>query len=159
MIGAAIEVHRHLGPGFFEAVYEESLAIEFGLRGIPFERQQALRVVYKGSFVGEGRVDFVVGGSLIVEIKAVKQLTEVHTAQVMSYLKAAHVGLGLLLNFKEPVMRRGVKRVVWSRATSHAQHRTDYVQKGQETHTGLVVPSRNTAIALEPVKEDLDAIA
>lgn len=116
VIGAAIEVHRHLGPGFQEAVYEEALAIEFRLRAISFERQPRVAVRYKGQEVGDGRPDFVVGDStpIIVEVKAVTQLAMVHRAQVISYLKALCCPLGLLLNFKESTMRGGVKRVVWS---------------------------------------------
>ena len=105
VIGAAIEVHRHLGPGFSEAVYEEALAIEFQLREIPFSRQCALPVRYEGREVGEGRADFVVGRALVVEIKAVQGLSDVHAAQVISYLKAGDFRLGLLLNFREAAMR------------------------------------------------------
>lgn len=112
VIGAAIEVHRHLGPGFIEGVYEEALAVEFGLRGIPFERQKILGVSYKGRSVGEGRVDFLVGGCLIVETKAVDALAPIHQAQVISYLKATGFQLGLLINFKVPMLREGIKRII-----------------------------------------------
>ena len=81
-------MHRHLGPGFSEGLYEEALAIEFGLRTIPFSRQHPLRVSYKGYPVGEGRADFVIAESLVVEVKAVQQLLDVHSGQVISYLKA-----------------------------------------------------------------------
>src|SRR5262249_20937170 len=81
VIGAAIEVHRHLGPGFLESVCEEALAVEFGLRGIPFARQPATDVQYKGRVVGQGRPDYVVGGELVVEVKAVRELAPVHQAQ------------------------------------------------------------------------------
>ena len=74
VIGAAIEVHRHLGPGFSEVIYEEALAVEFHLRQIPFERQPSVKVTYKGHLVGNGRPDFIVGRSLVVEVKAVTQL-------------------------------------------------------------------------------------
>lgn len=114
VIGAAIEVHRHLGPGFLENVYEEALAIEFTLRNIPFERQTPLPVDYKEHHVGEGRVDLLVGGELLVELKAVEALAPIHKAQLISYLKATGLHLGLLINFNVPVLRAGVQRVVLS---------------------------------------------
>jgi GxxExxY protein len=118
VIGAAIEVHRTLGPGFLETIYEEAIAVEFELRRISFERQPGVDVTYKGRRIGMGRPDFIVGGSLIVEIKAARQLLPVHSAQVISYLKAMKTPLGLLLNFHERIMRRGIRRVVFSSAAS-----------------------------------------
>jgi GxxExxY protein len=112
VIGAAIEVHRHLGPGYLESVYEEALVIEFGLQGIPFERQKTISALYKGRPVGEGRLDFLVAGQLVVELKTVDAFAPIHMAQVISYLKATNLDLGLLLNFKVPVMKQGIKRVV-----------------------------------------------
>jgi len=112
VIGSAIEVHKHLGPGFLENVYEEALAVEFKLRGVPFQRQVAVTASYKGVEVGEGKIDFVVGNSLVVEIKAVSRILPVHTAQVISYLKAFGSPLGLLLNFKEFRLQSGIKRLV-----------------------------------------------
>ncbi len=112
VIGAALEVHRVLGPGFLEGVYEQALAIELELRSIFFERQKPIGVSYKGHMIGEGRTDFVVEGSLIVELKAVERLLPVHQAQVLSYLKATGCQLGLLINFHESLLRNGVKRVV-----------------------------------------------
>ncbi len=114
VIGAAIEVHRHLGPGYLEGIYEEGLAIEFGLREIPYERQRTIAVEYKGRNIGEGRVDFIVGGALIVELKAVDSLLPIHIAQVISYLKALGCALGLLVNFNVPALKSGVHRVVLS---------------------------------------------
>ena len=112
VIGAALEVHRILGPGFLESVYEEALAIELDLRGICFERQKKLGVSYKGYQIGEGKTDFVVDNSLLVELKAVEKLQPVHQAQVLSYLKAAGYRLGLLINFHEGLLKDGLKRVV-----------------------------------------------
>ena len=112
VIGAALEVHRVLGPGFLETVYEEAIAIEFGLQGIPFERQKPINVSYKGRPVGEGRLDFFVQNSVIVELKAVDKLLPIHQAQLMSYLKAARCRLGLLINFHERLLKEGVRRVV-----------------------------------------------
>src|SRR5512134_2947555 len=85
VIGAAIEVHRLLGPGYVEAVYEEALCVELRLRGIPFMRQVTVPVDYKGHPVGEGRLDLLVGDLLVVELKAVEALAPVHSAQVISY--------------------------------------------------------------------------
>ncbi|MFN8515535.1 MAG: GxxExxY protein [Chloroflexia bacterium] len=103
VIGAAIEVHRRLGPGFLESVYEEALAIEFDLRQIPYARQAAVGVNYKGYMIGEGRVDLLVADILVVELKTVESLSALHVAQVISYLKATRLHLGLLLNFHVPV--------------------------------------------------------
>ena len=115
IVDAAIEVHRTLGPGFLESIYEEALAIELTRRSIPFERQVPLTVKYKGHAVGESRVDLLVGGELVVELKSVEELAPVHVAQVVSYLKAFGRSLGLLLTFNVKLMRTGVRRVVLSR--------------------------------------------
>ncbi len=114
VIGAAIEVHRHLGPGFMEGVYEEALAIEFRLRAIPFERQKVISVGYKDMPVGEGRLDFLVAGCLILELKSVESLVPIHKAQVFSYLKATRLHLGLLINFNVPALKNGLQRIILS---------------------------------------------
>ena len=114
VVDAAMEVHRELGPGFIESVYEEALAVELGMRAIQFERQKPLAVSYKGHPVGEARVDLLVGGALIVELKAVEKLLPVHKAQVISYLKARGSTLALLINFNERLLRDGIQRVVLS---------------------------------------------
>src|SRR5690349_19167847 len=88
VVNSAFEVHRTLGPGFLESVYEEALAVELAQRAVPFERQVPLSVTYKGFRVGEGRADLIVGGDLVVELKAVEALNDAHLAQVLSYLKA-----------------------------------------------------------------------
>lgn len=113
-IDAAIEVHRELGPGYDESVYENALAVEMQLRGIPFERQKMIEVFYKGTHVGEGRLDLFLGGEVVVELKAVDQLNEKHVAQVISYLKATKRPLGLLLNFHEFLLKKGLKRIIYS---------------------------------------------
>jgi len=87
VIGAAIEVHRALGPGYLESVYEQALAVELALRGVGFERQVTFALCYKGHPIGEGRLDLLVEGSLIVELKAVEELSAIHMAQALSYLK------------------------------------------------------------------------
>ena len=99
IIGAAMEVHRVLGPGFLEAVYAAALAQEFGLRSIPHQREPELSVVYKGIVAGSYRADFVADGKVIVEIKAAKQLAAIDEAQLLNYLKATGYRIGLLLNF------------------------------------------------------------
>jgi GxxExxY protein len=112
VIGAAIEVHRNLGPGYLESVYEEALAVELELQGIAFRKQIVFDLDYKGHPVGEGRLDFLVDGCLIVEIKAVDMLAAIHTTQVVSYLKATGRNLGLLINFNVPTLTAGLKRVI-----------------------------------------------
>ena len=112
IIGAAIEVHRHLGPGLLESAYEEPMAHEFTLREMVFERQKPIPVVYKGVHLDCGyRLDFLVGGLVIVELKAVDKLLPIHQAQVLTYLKLTGCKLGLLLNFNVLQMRYGIKRV------------------------------------------------
>jgi GxxExxY protein len=114
IIGAAIEVHRLIGSGYLESVYEEALSVELSLRDIPFARKVIIGVNYKGRAVGEGRLDFLVGGKLVVELKAVDMLAPIHTAQVLSYLKATSRQLGLLINFNTPILKNGLKRIVLS---------------------------------------------
>jgi GxxExxY protein len=99
IIGAAMEVHSTLGCGFLESVYEESLAVEFGLRNIQFERQKPLDVFYKEEHVKQFICDFLVVGVVMVELKAIKEITESQKAQVLNYLRATNLKLGLLLNF------------------------------------------------------------
>jgi GxxExxY protein len=114
VIGAAIEVHRHLGPGFLESVYEHALAVELKLRNVHVEQQVPIPIVYKGRRVSEARLDLLVGGDLVVELKAVDALLPIHTAQVMSYLRAGSFQLGLLINFNVTLLRDGVRRIVFS---------------------------------------------
>jgi GxxExxY protein len=114
VIGAAIEVHRHLGPGYIEAVYGNALEVEMNARNIAFVRRKNVEVFYKGQPVGRGEVDFFVGGMLVVELKTVETFAPIHIAQVISYLKALGEPLGLLINFKVPMVKDGVKRVAYS---------------------------------------------
>lgn len=114
VIGAALEVHRILGPGFLEDVYEQALCVELRLRGILFERQKPAKVEYKGEYVGEGRLDLLVKDQLIVELKAVREVAPFHTAIVLSYLKITGRRLALLINFKVPRLRDGIRRIVLS---------------------------------------------
>ncbi len=112
VVDAAIEVHRALGPGYLESVYEEALAAELTLRKIPFERQKTISIDYKGFSVGESRLDLLVASQLIVELKAVASLAPIHKAQVLSYLKATGYQIGLLINFNVVVLKNGIKRVI-----------------------------------------------
>ena len=114
VIGAALEVHRTLGAGYIEAVYEEALCVELRIRDIPFVRQPFVRVEYKGHVVGDARLDLLVSDDLIVELKAVEGLLPVHSSQVISYLRAMNRRLGLLINFNVPFLREGIKRIIVS---------------------------------------------
>ena len=111
IIGAAIEVHRVLGPGLLESIYEEALGIEFELRGILFDRQVEVDVHYKGHVIKGQRVDLLVNREVIVELKSVTNLPEVATAQVLSYRKATGLRRGLLINFGNARLIDGVKRL------------------------------------------------
>ena len=113
IIGAAIEVHRQLGPGLLESAYEECLAHELFLRNISFERQNPMPVVYKDVKLDCGyRLDFLVAGLVVVELKAVDALAPIHEAQVLTYLKLSQCKLGLVINFNVPVLKDGIKRLV-----------------------------------------------
>jgi GxxExxY protein len=112
VISAAIEVHRSLGAGYLEAIYEEALSMEFQIREIPFARQFPVKIFYKNREVGEHRLDFLIEDALVVEIKSIGEFAPVHSAQVRSYLKATGKLLGLLINFNTPVLVDGVKRVI-----------------------------------------------
>jgi GxxExxY protein len=115
VVDAAHEVHRCLGPAFLESVYESALCHELFLRRVPFERQVGVRVLYKGVGVGEGRADLVVDKRVVVELKALPALGPVHLAQVLSYLKAMGLTLGLLVNFGERHFKTGCRRIVLTR--------------------------------------------
>jgi GxxExxY protein len=113
IVGAAIEVHRALGPGLLESAYEQCLAREFSLRGILFQQQKSLPVHYKGTLVDCGyRLDFLVADMVVVEVKAIDALLPIHQAQLLSYLKLGGWKLGLLINFHVPLLKEGIKRVV-----------------------------------------------
>jgi GxxExxY protein len=99
IIGAAMEVHSNLGPGFLESVYESAMAIEMNLRDVPYERQKAVPVIYKGEKARDFTCDFLVDGKVLVELKATQLLTEVEEAQVLNYLRATGLRVGLLVNF------------------------------------------------------------
>lgn len=113
IIGAAIEVHRQLGPGLLENAYQNALAYEMHLKNIPFEPQKSIPVIYKGVALDcDYRVDFLVGDLVIVELKAVDQVIDVHKAQVLTYLKLTGCSLGLLINFNVTKLINGLERLV-----------------------------------------------
>jgi len=113
VIGAAIEVHKELGPGLLESIYEECLSREFDLQGIPYQRQKRMDIHYKGKKIaGDYRMDFVVEDRLIVELKACDRLLPLHDAQVLTYLKLTGISIGLLINFNVPVLKEGIRRLV-----------------------------------------------
>jgi GxxExxY protein len=111
-IGAAIEVHRHLGPGFLEKIYQEALCLELSSRGIGFQREKAIAVAYKGIPIPGQRIDLVVAECVVVELKATVNLHVIHEAKLLSYLKTTGFRVGLLLNFHEPTLKQGLKRIV-----------------------------------------------
>jgi len=113
IIGAAIEVHRHLGPGLLESAYEECLCHELHLRGLTFERQVDLPVLYKGVHLSCGyKIDLIVEHEVVLELKTVETILPVHEAQLLTYLKMLQNPVGLLINFNSPVLIRGIKRLV-----------------------------------------------
>jgi len=110
VIGAAIEVHKELGPGFLENIYEEALKIELAEYNISYEYQKEIKVEYLGVVVGLHRLDLIVENKIIIELKAVKELADIHFAQLRSYLKATGLKIGLLFNFAKPTLE--IRRVV-----------------------------------------------
>ena len=115
IIGACFEVYKDKGNGFVEPVYQECLEMEFGLQGVPFSAQAALRLTYKGQELKQRYIpNFMCYEKIIVELKAVDELAPIHQAQVISYLKATGRRLALLINFNVPVLRDGIKRIILS---------------------------------------------
>jgi GxxExxY protein len=113
IIGAAIEVHKHLGPGLLESVYQACLAREMALRGIQFEQEKSIPVIYKGVKLDCGyRLDFFIESKVIVELKAVDAMIDAYKAQLLTYLKITDCKVGLLINFNTPVLKNGIKRLI-----------------------------------------------
>ncbi len=112
VIGACITVHRALGPGLVEMIYERAVALELTARRIPFELEKAVPVRYRGELLCYQRLDLLVAGKLVVELKAVVRLDPIHMAQVLSYMRIADVRLGLLVNFNVPILKYGIRRVI-----------------------------------------------
>ena len=112
IIGAAIEVHRELGPGLLESAYQRALAYEFRLRNMVFEEQKLCPIRYKDLLIEDAyRLDFLVGGAVVIELKAVDALLDAHEAQVLTYLRFSRCHIGLLLNFRSTILTRGLKRL------------------------------------------------
>jgi len=108
-----MKVHRYLGPGLLESAYEECLCRELAIRGITFERQKPLAVSYKGVKLDCGyRLDIVVGGLVILELKAIEKVEPINEAQLLTYLKLSDLKLGILINFNVPILKDGIKRIV-----------------------------------------------
>jgi GxxExxY protein len=112
VIGCAIAVHRELGPGFLESIYKKAMSIAMAKAGMTYECEKAVDVFYEGIAIPGQRVDLIVEKLIVVELKAVKRFDEVHEAQLLSYLKTTGIRGGLLVNFRVPVLYRGLKRVV-----------------------------------------------
>lgn len=112
IIGAAIEVHRHLGPGLRESVYERALIYELGLRGLAFRQQVPILMKYKDLDIHGQRADLVVEPGVLVELKAIEQLMKLHERQVVSYLKSTGYRLGLLINFNVSILKEGIRRII-----------------------------------------------
>jgi len=112
IIGCAIAVHRALGPGFLDAIYEKALALEMSKQGLRVERQRIVRIYYDGTEVGEHRIDLFVNGRVVLELKCADGISEKHLAQVISTLKAVGAEVGLLINFDEARLVDGIRRVV-----------------------------------------------
>ena len=112
LVDCGFVIHRDVGPGFMEPVYSNAMSVELRAREIPFERERTVNVVYRGETVGIHRLDFVVRGCIVLELKAVKALEPVHQAQLMAYMKASGIRVGILMNFCGATYKEGTKRVV-----------------------------------------------
>ena len=131
IIGCAVEVHRVLGPGLLESLYEEALAHELAIAGLSARRQVEVDVEYKGIVLRGQRLDLVVEGRVVVELKAINQLAEIHAAQLLSYLRAANMPLGLLFNFNTLRVTESMRRIFNHRAiknTSGERHDVSHVR-------------------------------
>ena len=113
-IGAAIAVHRTLGPGFLESIYRKAMYVELNKRNLAYEGERLIDVIYDGVTISGQRIDLIVGGLIIVELKAVSRLDEIHRAQVISYLRTTGLRGGLLVNFRVRVLKDGLRRIVLS---------------------------------------------
>ena len=115
IIGTAIEVHRELGPGYLEKVYEQAMGLELRHRGLTYATQVPITVYYKGEKIHGQVLDMIVEGKVILELKSVEMLLQIHEAQIISYLKSTGLSAGLLINFKERLVKNGIKRFVSSK--------------------------------------------
>lgn len=112
VIDCAMAVHRQLGPGFLEAIYQRAMTIEMTRVGLPFEQEKRVGVLYDGVLIPGQRVDLIVAHAVVVELKAVERFDEIHRAQVISYLRTLKLRAGLLINFQVPLLHRGIRRIV-----------------------------------------------
>ena len=111
-IGCCITVHRALGPGLLETIYTRAICLELEAENISFEREKLYPVIYRGRLLCQQRLDLVVDGQLVLEVKSVEQLNPIHRAQILSYLRVSKIAVGLLINFNVPILQDGLKRVV-----------------------------------------------
>ena len=111
-IGCCIAVHRTLGPGLLETIYSRAIALELRASKIPFEREKSYPMTYRGEFLHDQRLDFIVGGAIVLEIKAVEHLVPIHDVQLVNYMRIARVRVGLLMNFNVVVLKGGLRRKV-----------------------------------------------
>jgi len=133
VVGALIEVHRHLGPGLLESVYEACLCRELGLRSMAFERQRALPVSYKGVQLDCGyRLDLVIEGQILLELKAVERLLPIHVAQTITYLRLSAIPVGLLVTFNVRALRDGLRRL-WLPHPSSCSHSLPVIPSGERS--------------------------
>jgi GxxExxY protein len=111
-IGCAMAVHRALGPGFLESIYRKAMCIELEANGLYFEQERAVAVMFRGTPIKGQRIDLIIGNAIVVELKAVARLDAVHRAQLISYLRTTKLRGGLLINFRVPLLKQGIVRVV-----------------------------------------------
>jgi len=112
VIGCAIEVHRNLGAGLLESIYENALCVELKDNGVKYQKQLGIPIIYKGINLGNYRLDLLVENEIIIELKAVDRIESVFTAQLLTYLKVTGKRIGLLINFNVPVLKNGIKRII-----------------------------------------------
>ncbi len=138
VIAACIEVHRQLGPGLLESIYEAALCAELTLERIPFERQRTLPVIYKGRALEQTfRADLIVAGQLLVEVKSVESLLFVHVAQAVTYLRITALPAGLIVNFNTALIRHGLRRVSLNNKNSHDSQSPDLPVKKSRPARGV----------------------
>lgn len=112
VIGCCLQVHRSLGPGLLESIYAKAVALELAANGIQFETEKSFPVYYRDALLCYQRLDLFIEGKVVVEVKSVEALGSIHVAQILSYMNIAHARLGLLVNFNESILKRGIRRVI-----------------------------------------------
>ena len=135
IIAAAIEVHRHLGPGLLESAYQECVCYELSQMGLSFTREVHLPLSYKGLHLDcNYRIDLLVEDAIVVELKSVEQILPIHSAQLLTYLKASHKQIGLLINFNVPVLKDGIRRMVHKYSEPNASALSPVLEEAVESH-------------------------